>query len=142
MPRLAAALSITNMMNPQLFFFHHSYGSCLRPPQFWRGVAATELEQEIRKGRLERKKEDRRKAAEKSAGVPTRSTPSYREVASDLFLHTFSVHGCRNLETATASTANVMNLIFPLFLPPLGRYEYQSKFLTAGPEMFAHFVSR
>ena len=70
MPRLAAALSITNTMNPHLFFFIIPIEAAhrrlpRRPPQLAGGVADTELEQEIRKDGLGRKKKEvRRKAAE------------------------------------------------------------------------------
>ena len=54
MPQPAAALSITNTMNPHLFFFIIPIEAAhlrlpRRPPQFGGGVAATKLEQEIRK---------------------------------------------------------------------------------------------
>jgi len=85
-------------------------------------VAATELagDQERQAGEEEEGEQEEGRGEEagrgESARVPARSTPSYREVASDLLLQTFSVHGCRNLETAPASTANVVNLIFPFVL--------------------------
>ena len=69
MPQPAAALSITNMMNPHLFFFFfisvetaHRRLPRVRPPELGGGVAATES---VRKNKLGRKKKGvRRNAAE------------------------------------------------------------------------------
>ena len=93
MPQLAAALSITNMMNPHLFFSSSLWkprtGDFLVRHHQLGGVAATELKQEIRKDGLERKKEEVRRGRPRARGGPrrkrrgqARSTPSYREVAS------------------------------------------------------------
>ena len=73
MPQPAAALSITNMMNPHLFFFFfisvetaHRRLPRVRPPELGGGVAATES---VRKNRLGRKKKGvRRKAEEEGRG--------------------------------------------------------------------------
>ena len=126
MPQPAVALSIPNTMNPLFFFLLHPVEAAhlrlpRRPPQFGGGVAATKQEQEIRKKQAGEEEGGQKEGRGESAGVPARSTPSYREVASDLFLQTFRVHGCRNLETAPASTAKWWTTFFPLFLPPLGR---------------------
>ena len=95
---------------PTFFFLLHPVEAAhlrlpRRPPQFGGGVAATKQEQEIRKKQAGEEEGGQKEGRGESAGVPARSTPSYREVASDLFLQTFRVHGCRNLETAPASTA-------------------------------------
>ena len=74
LPQPAAALSITNMMNPNLFFFFFISVEAAhrrltrRPPELGGGVAATELEQEIRKYGLLRKKKVRRKSEEERRG--------------------------------------------------------------------------
>ena len=103
MPQPAAALSITNMMNPHLFF-----------SSLWKlltgvflvdllnlggGGPATELEQVIRTDMLERK-EDRGKAAEKNLHArgqrrePARSTPRRTIGACDLLLLQTAVQNC------------------------------------------------
>ena len=102
MPQPAAALSITNMMNPHLFFsslWKLLTGFFRRPPQLGGGGPATELEQVIRTDMLERK-EDRGKAAEKNLHArgqrrePARSTPRRTIGACDLLLLQTAVQNC------------------------------------------------
>ena len=103
MPQPAAALSITNMMNPHLFFFIPMEAAHRRlprrPPQLGGGGPATELEQVIRTDMLERK-EDRGKAAEKNLHArgqrrePARSTPRRTIGACDLLLLQTAVQNC------------------------------------------------
>ena len=69
MPQPAAALSITNMMNPHLFFLHPCR-SCSPATSLFdllnlEEESLPQNQQRVRKERLERNKEARRKAVEK-----------------------------------------------------------------------------
>ena len=84
MPRLAAALSITNTMNPHLFF-HHPYRSCSPATSSstistWRSRCHRTRagDQEYRLKR--KKKEDRRKAARKRRAAGTSLQHAKEEV--------------------------------------------------------------